>query len=185
MSEARKRILETAAALFAERGYDSVGINELIDRSGVAKATFYQQFRSKESLCVEWLRSEAQESEENARRLLDSPEAPIEKVKRKFTQLRDGLKASEYRGCPFSNTATVMVEDNSVRTVVDEYKATARLFWHSLALQFRRDPTAARKLGDALFLLYSGAVTEAQNIRATWPVESACDTAVFLCTHSD
>lgn len=181
VSEARKRILDTAAQLFAERGYDSVGINELIEKSGVAKATFYQQFRSKETLCAEWLKLEAAEAEESARTLLDSKLPPADKVARKFDGLRDYLKSSDFRGCPFSNTATVMTGDNSVRTVVDEYKSGARLFWHSLALQLRRDPAAARALGDALFLLFSGAVTEAQNLKATWPVDAAKSAALLLC----
>ena len=180
VSEARKRILETARHLFAERGYDAVGINELIEKSGVAKATFYQQFRSKEALCAEWLKREADSAELDGRELLDSAISPISKVAKQFDRLRDALKSSDFRGCPFSNTATVMIEDNSVRAVVDEYKCNARLFWHSLALQLRREPSAARGLGDALFLLFSGAITEAQNVKATWPVDSAKTAALIL-----
>lgn len=181
MSEARKRILETARQLFAERGYDAVGINELIEKSGVAKATFYQQFRSKESLCAEWLKREAELAEQHSRTLLDSAIPPVTKVAQQFDRLRDNLKSSDFRGCPFSNTATVMIEDNSVRAVVDTYKSNARLFWHSLALQLHREPSAARGLGDALFLLFSGAITEAQNVKATWPVDSAKTAALILC----
>ncbi len=181
MSEAKQRILETAGKLFAERGYELVGINELIEKSGVAKATFYQHFRSKETLCFEWLQGEAWESEKDALALLDSPLPPAEKIARKFDGLRDHLKGSDYRGCPFSNTAAVMLNDNSVRALVDQYKSATRLFWHSLALQVRREPSAARALGDAFFLLFSGAVTEAQNAKATWPVESAKAAALALC----
>jgi hypothetical protein len=74
-----------------------------------------------------------------------------------------------------------MTEVNAVRAVFDEYKSNVRLFWHSIALQFHREPSAARSLGDALFLLFSGAVTESQNLKATWPVDSAKATALLLC----
>jgi AcrR family transcriptional regulator len=47
MSEARQLILSTAGQLFAQRGYELVGINEIIEKSGVAKATFYAHFKSK------------------------------------------------------------------------------------------------------------------------------------------
>ncbi len=181
MSEARQRILRTAAQLFAERGYELVGINELIEKSGVAKATFYQHFRSKEKLCAEWLRAEADGSEAAGQTLLASALAPREKVARKFDDLRAFLKASDFRGCCFSNTATVMVDDNEVRDVVRAYKGAARQFWQALALELRREPAAARALGDALFLLHSGAVTEAQNARALWPVDSAKAAALTLC----
>ena len=181
MSEAKQRILETAGQLFAERGYELVGINELIEKSGVAKATFYQHFRSKEKLCAEWLKQAASKAEQAARALLESDLPAQEKVVQKFNRVRDYLLSSEFRGCAFSNTATVMTEDNEVREVVRDYKSGVRLFWQALALELRRDPSAARALGDAFFLLYSGAVTEAQNAKAMWPVESAKAAALALC----
>ena len=181
MSETKQRILETAGQRFAERGYEMVGINELIEKSGVAKATFYQHFRSKEKLCVEWLKTEAARSEKAARALLDSDLPPLEKIARKFDSVRDYLRSSEFRGCAFSNTATMIIEDNEARQVVTDYKAGVRLFWQALALELKRDPSAARALGDALFLLFSGAVTEAQNAKAVWPVDSAKAAALALC----
>ena len=182
VTDTKQRILDTAAELFCERGYEMVGINELIEKSGVAKATFYQHFRSKEKLCVEWLKQEAAESEQAARALLDSEKPPLEKVAEKFDRVRHYLQSSEFRGCPFSNTATAMTDDNEARQVVTDYKAGARLFWQALALQLRRDPSAARALGDALFLLFSGAITESQNSKAMWPVESAKTAALILCS---
>jgi AcrR family transcriptional regulator len=181
VSAPKQRILETAATLFFERGYELVGVNELIEKSGVAKSTFYQHFPSKEKLCVEWLRQEALESDASARELLQSPLKPIEKVAKKFDGLKDFLAESSFRGCPFSNTASVMVNDNEARTVVRQYKDNARFFWQALALQIQPDPTKAKSLGDALFLLISGAVTEAQNAKALWPVESAKEAALALC----
>lgn len=181
MSAARQRILETASALFFERGYEHVGVNELIEKSGVAKATFYQHFPSKEKLCIEWLNAAARDSDASARELLEEKLPPVEKVAKKFDILRECLSESKFRGCPFSNTASSMVQDNDVRTVVREYKDNARFFWQALALQLRSDPSAARALGDTLFLLYSGAASEAQNFKATWPVDSAKAAALALC----
>jgi AcrR family transcriptional regulator len=182
VSTTRERILNTAASLFAERGYECVGINELIDTSGVAKATFYQHFRSKEKLCAEWLRQEAAEAAAEAQALLDDPAPADRKLVRKFDGLRDYLLSSEFRGCPFSNTATVMIEDNTVRKVVHDYKAWMRQFWHALAAQAHpRKPATPQSLGDGWFLLYSGAVTEAQNAKTIWPVSSAKVAALTLC----
>ncbi|MFQ6155910.1 TetR/AcrR family transcriptional regulator [Micrococcus luteus] len=52
---ARERILETAYELFAKRGIRDVGIDEIIARSGVAKATFYRHFPSKEALVLAYM----------------------------------------------------------------------------------------------------------------------------------
>jgi AcrR family transcriptional regulator len=183
MSDARHQILDIAGRLFAERGYELVGINEIIEKSGVAKATFYAHFKSKERLCAEWLKAEASESEASARELLRAPVSAEEKLQRKFDGLRDYCLGSSFRGCPFSITASMMDSSSEVRDVIRDYKAAARVFWQSLAMEFRRDPAEARALGDALFLLFSGAVTEAQNARSAWPVDAAKAAALILTSN--
>jgi AcrR family transcriptional regulator len=52
---ARERILETSYELFSRRGVRDVGIDELIARAGVAKATLYAHFPSKDDLVVAFL----------------------------------------------------------------------------------------------------------------------------------
>lgn len=54
-SPARARILSVAYDLFSRRGVRDVGVNELIELSGVAKATFYHYFPSKDSLVLAFL----------------------------------------------------------------------------------------------------------------------------------
>ncbi len=181
MSTARQSILDTAARLFAERGYELVGINEIIEKSGVAKATFYAQFRSKERLCAEWMRATAARSADEYRRILEDPAPPVKKVARKFDSLRGYVGECDYRGCPFSITASMLDAGSEVRQVIAEYKAAARSFWQALALQVCGDAKAAKLQGDGLFLLFSGAVTEAQNARELWPVQSAKRLALQLC----
>lgn len=51
----RERILDTASGLFSRRGVKDVGVEELIARSEVAKATFYRHFRSKDGLALAYL----------------------------------------------------------------------------------------------------------------------------------
>ena len=53
--QARERILETAYDLFARRGVRDVGIDEVIDRASVAKATLYRHFPSKDDLVLAFL----------------------------------------------------------------------------------------------------------------------------------
>lgn len=52
---ARERLLDAAYELFARRGIRDVGVDELITRSGVAKATFYRHFRTKDDLVAAYL----------------------------------------------------------------------------------------------------------------------------------
>jgi AcrR family transcriptional regulator len=53
---ARERILESAYELFSHRGVRAVGIEEVIERAAVAKATLYRHFPSKDELVLEFLR---------------------------------------------------------------------------------------------------------------------------------
>jgi AcrR family transcriptional regulator len=52
---ARERILAASYRLFARRGILGVGVDEVIERSHVAKATFYKHFPSKNDLVLAYL----------------------------------------------------------------------------------------------------------------------------------
>lgn len=54
-SNARERILGVAYTLFSQRGIRGVGVDELIAKSGVANATFYRHFASKDDLVLAFL----------------------------------------------------------------------------------------------------------------------------------
>lgn len=51
----REKIVAAAYQLFARRGIRDVGVDELIRASGVAKATFYRHFRSKDDVVLAFL----------------------------------------------------------------------------------------------------------------------------------
>jgi AcrR family transcriptional regulator len=46
----RSTILERALELFAAKGYDAVGVQEIVDASGITKPTLYHYFGSKQGL---------------------------------------------------------------------------------------------------------------------------------------
>lgn len=51
--ENRERIVETASVLFRERGYDGVGVAELMSKAGFTHGGFYKHFGSKADLMAE------------------------------------------------------------------------------------------------------------------------------------
>ena len=102
----RGRILESAGRLFGNVGVRAAGVDALIAESGVAKATFYRYFRSKDELIVAWLDDPRTRWFE---RVLDQAEeraaSPGEVAPRFFEVLAGWLEAGDYRGCPYLNTA--------------------------------------------------------------------------------
>lgn len=184
-SKARERILDTACDLFHQRGYTEVGVNEIIEKSETAKATFYQHFRSKEELCCAWLDAIHDRSETGRTTILSAEGDPIKKIDEYFEFLENYLIANDFRGCPYSNTAAVVEEGCcQVRRQIEDHKLSIRDFFRQLAAEFAATGERAQSLGDALFLLYSGATGEAQNLRAIWPVKAARETAAALCLNA-
>jgi AcrR family transcriptional regulator len=81
---ARERILEAAYDLFSRRGIRDVSVDEIIRRSGVAIATFYRQFASKDELVTEFL---------NRREQVWTGERIIDAAREREQQPRDQLLA--------------------------------------------------------------------------------------------
>ena len=57
-SDVRQRILDTASGLFYQRGVRAVGVDLVVEASGVAKASLYRHFRTKDDLIVAFLERE-------------------------------------------------------------------------------------------------------------------------------
>lgn len=178
---AKQRILDTAAELFSKRGYGSVGINEIIEKSETAKASFYNHFPSKEHLCSVWLGETHAKSEGRLDGLLQVDRPVSDLVRDYFMELKPWLQKNDFRGCPFTNTAAALPSDSPlIQDKVNQHKLFLRDVFIELAGRIVTG-RAARQLGTTLFLLYSGATTEAQNLKATWPVDAAAEAAAALC----
>lgn len=54
-AERRRQLLDTATAVFAERGYHATSMNDVAEAAGVTKPVLYQHFSSKRDLFVELL----------------------------------------------------------------------------------------------------------------------------------
>lgn len=57
---ARERLIETSYDLFTRRGIGDVGVDEIVAKAGVAKATLYRHFPSKDDLVLAFMDRRAQ-----------------------------------------------------------------------------------------------------------------------------
>lgn len=180
MSDPRRRLLDTAAALFTERGYGCVGINEIINKAEVAKASFYHHFPSKQDLCAAWLQEESAKSAEEHQAVLGSGKSLKGKVSGLFDNLRCWVEGNCYRGCPFTVTAAMTAAGEASHHAIAAHTEETRAFWQALAAETGLAPAKARDLGDTWFLLYSGALAQAQNTGDNWPVVQGKKSALAL-----
>lgn len=101
---ARERILRVASDLFYREGIRAVGIDRIIDESGVAKASFYRGFTTKDELTVAYLEARVElklEKLELARQL--HPDSPRDQLHFIIQDAVERMRLPTYRGCPFVN----------------------------------------------------------------------------------
>src|SRR5882757_3823680 len=101
----RDRILSAAYDLFSTRGIRRVGIGAIVSRSGVARATVYRQFQSKDELVLAFLERrqvqwtyEAIEAE--ARRRGATPEQRLLAI---FDVFDEWFHRKDFEACSFIN----------------------------------------------------------------------------------
>src|SRR3979411_66328 len=111
--QTRRKIVEAAAPIFNQRGYEGSSLNELMAATGLKKGGIYRHFTSKEELAAEAF-DYTWEAAWNARLLhLDDKANGIEKLKHliaNFVEHRSPVAG----GCPILNTAIDADDGNTV-----------------------------------------------------------------------
>jgi AcrR family transcriptional regulator len=69
----RERIMSTACRLFYDEGIQAVGIQRLIDEAGIAKASLYAHFPSKDDVVAAYLERKGGEWRAEVQKHLDNP----------------------------------------------------------------------------------------------------------------
>jgi Transcriptional regulator len=186
-SEARQRILKTATDLFYRNGYRATGINEIIDKSGVAKATFYAHFPSKEDLAFEYIRTLNQAENQSALTALEKYSGPHEKLIGMFDYLIGWAKERDYRGCAYLNIASEMPDpSHAVRAESRSHYDALRSLSRKLVtdLKVLRGPAwrdrDADKVSEDYLLILSGALTMSQVYHDAKPFRDAAAAAKRL-----
>jgi AcrR family transcriptional regulator len=154
---ARRRILDTATRLFYGEGVHAVGIDRIIAEAGVAKATFYHHFRTKDDLVRAYLDGQYQQQREGITTVLASLDGaePREALTRMFVAMGDFGGRPEYRGCAFINAAAEYPDPtHPVRQVITEQRRWLRNLLRD-RLTTLGDP-APDRTADILMLIRDG-----------------------------
>jgi AcrR family transcriptional regulator len=134
-ADSRSRILAVAYDLFSRRGVRDVGVNELIERSGVAKATFYRHFPSKDSLVLAFLAQRDQlwtvEAIVSQARLRGT--TPTEQLLAIFDVFGDWFVRDDFEACSFINVLLEMGPAHPLGQASIDYLAKIRGHVQALA----------------------------------------------------
>jgi len=174
---ARERLLRAADQLFYEEGVHTVGIDRVIERAGVAKASLYNTFGSKDELIRAYLTARLEARKERVRRGLAVHDTARDRILGIFDTLGEIFSDPSYRGCAFQNAAAEMGAP-SVREICDQSRVWLRSMFTELATEAgAADPA---RLAERLVLIYDGASTSARMDRTAASAATARDVAALL-----
>ena len=176
---ARERLLAAANELFYEEGVNTVGIDRVIERAGVAKATLYSAFGSKDELIRAYLEQRYKARRERTLSALEHIETPRERLMAVFDVLSESLAQPNYHGCAFVNASAEARPGSPIEVAVDGYRSWLRALLTKLAGEAgAADP---ERLAWQLHLLYDGASVSARmdhTPQAAFPARLAAEALI-------
>ena len=162
-------MLDTAARLFYARGVHEVGMDELVQATGLGKATVYRLYPSKDDLVAAYLRRLA----ETILNAIDAEIArhdgdPAAALLGILDAIEADLRRPGFRGCAFNN-ASIEYDDpaHPARAQARGYREALRGRLAGLAGQL--DPAGRPALGGQLAVLVDGAYTSAAHLGPDGP----------------
>lgn len=177
---ARERLVETVIELFYQEGIRAIGIDTVVQRSGISKSSLYRTFASKDELIAAFAEEQNRRFwqwwDETVRRFDGSPRAQINAL---LTGVAEQIASPQFRGCPFINLATEFPGRQHPGTAIAcGNKKEVRQRLRALSREIgARDP---RQLGDRLALLIDGAYGHAITLGATGLKRELLETAGLL-----
>ena len=180
-SPVRERIIATASHLFYQKGYNLTGINEIIKEANIAKATLYNHFKSKEDICLAYLKfKNTTLQKELSETIYKLPEGK-DRLLALFDFLKSFFANKDFNGCWCLNTISEIPKENKkIRATIQQQKQQLIKLLERLAMENLPHKTVNenKNIAKQIYLLYESALSESHLHQNAWPIESARQ----LCT---
>lgn len=138
--ETRRRILAEAADAFADRGYGSTSLNDLVRSTGLTKGAFYFHFASKEELALEVFRSKHEEWHGKVLAVLEEEDRAIDQLVAVMRTVTELIEADPSARCVGRLADELSREPQLASIVSGQFEA-----WVELSTELLR---RAQKEGD-------------------------------------
>jgi AcrR family transcriptional regulator len=178
VGDVRRRIVDAASELFYQDGIRATGIAAIIANAGVAKASFYHHFSSKDDLVIAWLQQRSRERLDRLAKAEQEARSPEEKLLATFDLLGDWFAEEGFRGFSALNAVVELPENENVIRAFQEVILAARE--HFVGIAAEAGFTAPTELVEELQVLALGAVAMASGQGLPDVAETARRAAVSL-----
>lgn len=183
--ELHQHIITTAGNLFYVQGYNSTGINEIIEKCGIAKATLYGHFKSKEDICVAYLEQRHDAFMHSLKSFVGRKSRGKNQLLGIFDLLQDMYREENFQGCWALKTLGELSPDQKkILGVIQKQKKDLLLFLGEVVGENIPNLSRAEmeKTSGGLYLLYESAITESHLFKNDWPIYMAKSIAPSLFT---
>src|ERR1700677_3400939 len=147
---ARDRLLAAANELFYAEGIHAVGVDRIIEHAGVSRASFYNNFDSKEQLIHAYLMARHQGTISRLSDAVGRHDDPRQKILAVFDTQAAQFRQPDFNGCPFAAASTGAPPGGTIESDAAGFRAWIRALFTALAGE-------AGPLGRQLHVLYDGA----------------------------
>jgi AcrR family transcriptional regulator len=151
---ARERLLATANELFYDEGIHTVGIDRIIEQAGVAKASLYNTFGSKDELVRAYLETRHASVTRHLTDAVARYDTPRERLLAVFEGQGELFAQPGYRGCAFSRASAESQPGDLAEQAAEGYRRWVRELLTELAGQ--AGVPGPGVLAHQLHLLYDG-----------------------------
>jgi AcrR family transcriptional regulator len=175
---ARDRLLAAANELFYNEGVHTVGIDRIIEQAGVAKASLYNTFGSKDELVRAYLETRQASVTQRIMQAVDRYDTPRERLLAVFEGQGDLFSGPDYRGCAFARASAESHPGDQAEQAAGAYRHWVRALLTDLAAAAGapEPDTLARQL----HLLYDGSSQSARMDHDPSVAAAARDCAAVL-----
>jgi AcrR family transcriptional regulator len=175
---ARERLLAAADELFYSDGVQTVGIDRIVQRAGVAKASLYNLFGSKDQLVQAYLDARTDATREQVERTLTRFRTPRERLLGVFDAQGQVFTQPDFNGCAHLTASAEAEAGSPIECANDRFRQWVRTLFTDLA----RESGVAdfEGLARQLHLLYDGAGVSARMDRDPSAATTAREAAAVL-----
>ena len=135
---ARERLLAAANELFYNEGVHTVGIDRVIEQAGVAKASLYNTFGSKDELVRAYLETRHASVAQRITRAVERYGTPRERLLAVFEGQGELFAEPDYRGCAFARASAESHPGDLVEQAAEAYRRWVRALLTELAAPHER-----------------------------------------------
>lgn len=175
----KEKVLAAFGPVLLKKGYNHVDINKIAEDADVEASELESVFPSKALLCESWMELTDERTQKHHQALLTSGQPKRDILDNYFEELEIFMSEHGFRGCPFTNTSQAIRSQSEpvLEQRIKEHKDEVRSFFLEICNQTISN---AKVIGEALFLMYSGATTESANLQNMRPVLAGRQAALAL-----